>query len=259
MSTYRVLLEASRKELIDKSKNADVVKRYGTTRYDRRKLQHIYNSVEAFNKIDCNALFRANLLSFIVPVHGETDNYGVEVLFEGICDGIKREVVANGDELEFKCVYRALIDAINKKDILIACTCEDWKYRFAYVASRGGYNGGRPEIRAADITNPNDSKGCGCKHVMSVLDNLDWAVKLATSIYNYIIYMQETDEDKYARLIHPVIHKGPYESDHEIEQGEDDELADVMDREEDQAILDRANAGRPEQEAEPEEETNYEM
>lgn len=125
-NTYKVLLEASRKELLDKSKNADVVKRYGTTRYDRRHQQHVYNSVEAFNKIDCNALFRANLLSFIIPVHGETDNYGVEVLFEGICDGIKREVVRNNDELEFKCVYRALIDAINKRDILVACTCPDW-------------------------------------------------------------------------------------------------------------------------------------
>jgi len=255
MTTYRSLLEASRKELIDKSKNADVVKRYGTTRYERRKQQHIYNSVEAFNRLDMNALFRANVLSFIVPIHGETDNYGVEVLFEGICDGIKREVLANKDELDFKCVYRALIDAINKRDILIACTCDDWRYRFAYVASRGGYNGGRPEIRAADITNPNDSKGCGCKHVMNVLDNLDWALKLATSIYNYIIYMQENYEDKYARLIHPVIHKKPYEPGEGIEVSDNDELANTMDNEEDQEEIDKANAGRPEQEVEePEEE-----
>jgi len=31
-----LLDEATRKELLDKSKSADVVKAYGTTRYDRR-------------------------------------------------------------------------------------------------------------------------------------------------------------------------------------------------------------------------------
>ena len=120
-----MLTEATRRELIDKSKSADVVKKYGTTRYERRNLQHIYNSLNAFNKIDMNALFKANLLSFYIPVHGETDNYTVEVLFEGICDDIKHEIKRNENKLEYKCVYRALINAINRQDIYVACTCAD--------------------------------------------------------------------------------------------------------------------------------------
>ena len=111
--------EANRSELLNKSKHADIVKSYGTTRYERRTKQHVVNSVSAFNKIDMNALFRANLLSFKIPVRGETDTYEVEVLFEGICDSINTYLKQNNNKFEYKCVYRALIHAINSRDILL--------------------------------------------------------------------------------------------------------------------------------------------
>lgn len=126
------LNEATRKDLIAKSKTAAKTKSYGTTRYDRRNKQHVYNTVTAFNKIDMNALFKGNLLSFKVPIHGETNNYTVEVLFEGIIDDIKHEIKANKDKLEYKCVYRAIINSINNQDIYVSCTCPDFKYRFRY-------------------------------------------------------------------------------------------------------------------------------
>ncbi|MBQ3421500.1 MAG: hypothetical protein IJH34_07485 [Romboutsia sp.] len=50
------ITEATRKELLDNSKNVAPVKSYGTTRYERRNLQHIYNTLQAFNKVDMNAL-----------------------------------------------------------------------------------------------------------------------------------------------------------------------------------------------------------
>ena len=40
-------------------------------------------------------------MSFILPVHGETDNYSVEFLFEGITDDIKREIERNNGVLEY--------------------------------------------------------------------------------------------------------------------------------------------------------------
>lgn len=119
------LEEATRKELIDKGKSGKPTKSYGTNRYERRKVQRIYNSLASFNKIDMNALFRAGLLSFLIPIHGETDNYTVEVFFEGICDDIKKEIKRNNNKLEYKCVYRALVNAVNRQDIYVACTCPD--------------------------------------------------------------------------------------------------------------------------------------
>lgn len=228
-----ILLEKSRRELINQSKSADIVKSYGTTRYDRKNKQHIYNSITNFNKIDMNALFKGNMLSFKVPVHGETDNYEVEVLFEGVCDNIKREVKKNKNKFEYKCVYRALIDAINKQDIYIACSCPDWKYRFAYWATKDRYNGGRPEVRVADITNPNNTKGAGCKHTIAVLYNLDWAMKLATSISNYVEYMEENYNDKFIRLIFPALYDISYEE-------YEDSLANSMDNQEDEEVIDKA-------------------
>lgn len=230
-----ILDEASRHQLIDKSKSADIVKSYGTTRYDRRIKQHQSRSLQSFNLIDMNALFRANLLSFKIPVQGETNNYEVEILFEGICDDINREIKANHDVFEYKCVYRALVAAINKQDILVACTCPDQKYRMAYAATKGNYNGGQPEVRPAKITNPNDTKGAGCKHILNVLASLDWALKLASTIFNYVNYMEDKYNDKYVRIIYPAIYKTPYK------EQEDAELADTMDREEDKDILKQAN------------------
>lgn len=167
------LTEATRQELILKSRTARPTKTYGTTRYERKNKQHIYNSVSNFNKIDMNALFKGNMLSFKIPVHGETNNYTVEVLFEGILDDIKHEIKMNKDKLEYKCVYRAIINAINKQDIFISCTCPDWKYRMRYYATKNRYNSGVPQVKASDITNPDDKLGAGCKHSLAVLANLD--------------------------------------------------------------------------------------
>lgn len=117
------LLEKRRSELIDKSIHADRTKSYGTTRYDRRNRQHVFNTVQQFNRVDMNAVFRGNMLSFIVPVQGETNNYEVELLFEGIMTAIAQQVKLNNYNFEYKCVYRAIINAINNNDLFIGCTC----------------------------------------------------------------------------------------------------------------------------------------
>lgn len=199
------ITEATRKELIDKSKSADIVKSYGETRYERRLKQHVLNSIAIFNMIDMNALFKADVLSFIVPVEGESDDYMVKVVFDKVCEKIKNEIKFNNNELEYKAIYRAIVNAINQQNIRISCDCPDWKYRLNYYATKDDYNSGQPENRPAVITNPNDRDGAGCKHILNVLGNLDWALKLATSIYNYIKYMEENYPDKFERLIFPKI------------------------------------------------------
>lgn len=83
----------------------------------------------------------------------------------------------------------------------------------AYYSTKGKYNGGRPELRPSKITNPNDTKGAGCKHVLNVLGNLDWAMKLATSINNYISYIKDKYPDKYEQIIYPMIFTKPFEPD----------------------------------------------
>ena len=167
------LNEKTRRELINQSKNADIVKTYGTTRYERRNVQHVYNPKESLNKLDMNALWKANILSFYLPVQGETNNYSVEILFDGVLDDINSELKRNDYIFEYKVVYRAIINAINRNDIYVSCTCPDWYYRMSYQATKGRYNSGKSQIIPAKITNPNNTKGAGCKHVMKVLGSLD--------------------------------------------------------------------------------------
>ena len=88
------LNEVSRRDLINRSKNVEATKLYGTTRYERRMKCKVIDTVASFNKVDMNALFKGNMLSFIVPVQGETNKYNVELLFEGILDEIQKAELA---------------------------------------------------------------------------------------------------------------------------------------------------------------------
>jgi len=212
MFIKRSLNEASRGQLISKSKNADVVKSYGTTRYGRKDYQHVEDTTDNLNRVDFNALFKADLLSLIIPVQGETSEYNVEILFEGVCSNIKDQIKNNNYIREYKCIYRALIDAINKYDLYVSCDCKDFKFRQAYYASKGRYNSGQTQITPSRITNPNDTKGAGCKHIMKVISDLDWLLNLSTCINNYITYIEENYNDKYRDIIFPAIYGIDYDS-----------------------------------------------
>lgn len=428
--TEDILLEKTRQELINKSRNADNYTskgREGQNRYTRRLKSQISNSVRDYNRIDMDAFWKGDILDFGVRVQGETNNYIVQITFENILDELQREVKANNNKLEFKCVLRALISSFNSDNVYISCSClhpstkiklldgtnptveelekrfnageklyaysadakgdfkpgeiekvwvtkrttefikvtldngeeiittpdhlymlrdgtyrcaedlvegqslmpmyfneangytlvklnsmvrgwksvykevanyykedeisqaiddnvelneenyniyrqknrsskvekvfnsfnemisefnlnhkivkieritleetpvydikvkdwenfvvdagvvlhncPDWKYRMAYFATKGQYNSGEPEVRPSDITNPRDSKGAGCKHSLLVISNLDWMMKIASVINNYIKYCKENMQRNYADYIFPKVYGVPY-------------------------------------------------
>jgi len=145
---------------------------------------------------------------------------------------------------------------------MISCSCPDWKYRQAYYATKQGYNSGQSELRPSNITNPDDKDGAGCKHLMASLGNLDWALKLASSVYNYIRYMEENEEAKFVNIIFPTLYDISYEeysgSKSQFATG-DDELANTMNGpEEDQEVVDTANDREEPEEEIPEEPTEEE-
>lgn len=196
-----IMLEASRNELISKSKRADIVKSYNSTRYDRRINQNIIKNSSTYNNIDFNELFKAGSLKITLPIKGETDNYETVIFFDGLCDEIKRETARNNNTLEYKCIFRALLSVLNREDIYISCTCKDWQFRHSFYGTMQKYNSGKAESRPPKITNPKDSKGAACKHVLNVLCNLDWAMKVATAINTYI----NTMENKYPFMYNNII------------------------------------------------------
>lgn len=78
---------------------------------------------------------------------------------------------------------------------VIVHNCSDFKYRFAYWATKYGYKYGKPENRPAKITNPNDKIGSFCKHLTALLANKKWLVKVASVINEFIkAYPNEVQE-----------------------------------------------------------------
>ena len=226
------LNEASRNELISKSKSS--IK--GRQRFNRRNKSRVANTVKAMNSIDMNKLFKQDILTVNIPVHGETDDYTVRITFGGFLEILRDQL--SDDIIDFRAVSRAAIIGFNKGDVFIHCSCPDWQYRFAYYATRNDMNSGTEETRPSDITNPDDKLGSACKHVLLVLNNTSWIIRVARVIVNYIHYMERHYNKLYADIIYPAIFGKEYEEPVQLTFDDaDSELAS----EEETDVLDTAN------------------
>lgn len=206
------LQEKSRSDLLSKSMTAKPTKSYNTTRFERRKLQTMKTSASIFNKLDMNSVFKSDALSLEIPVEGETNTYTVTILFDGICKDIQRELKKNDYNLEFKVIYKAIVRAIKNQNMFIGCTCKDYKFRFQYIATKERYNALQAQLVPATQTNPNNDQGAGCKHILKVLDDLSWAMQLATALNNYILYMKKNKQKLFNDIMFRSIYGMPYRS-----------------------------------------------
>ena len=205
------LHEDSRTTLLAKSKRTDK----GFQRFKRRVKSRVANSVKQYNSIDMNKLFKDDILTVDVQVKGETDTYTVRISFGGFLELLHDQL--EKQEFNLKAVTRALITGFNRDDVYIHCNCPDAQYRFAYWQTRKKTNSGDPETRPANITNPDDTLGEGCKHVLLVLSNTSWLLKVASTIFNYVNYMEKHYERLYQKIIFPAIFQKPYEEPEQLE------------------------------------------
>lgn len=213
--TESILNEANRQQLLQKSRKA---KNYapsnqykGRNRFERRTKSSISATVRDYNMIQMDPLFKRDILEFKIPVMGETDVYVVDVRVDGLLAEIRKQLMANKGTLEFKVVLQSLMKVLNIGNVYIGCNCPDARYRMAYNQTKNDYKAGYKERRPSNITNPLDDLGAGCKHVLLVLANLDWAVKVASVINNYIKYCKEHLQRNYADYIFPKIYGVKYD------------------------------------------------
>jgi hypothetical protein len=226
------LIEASRNDLLTKSK----VSTKGRERFKRRVKSKVANQVKQFNSIDMNKLFKDDILTVNVAVKGETDDYTVKISFGGFLKILRKEIDRIG-MFDLRAVTRALIEGFNKDDVYIHCSCPDWKYRFAYWGTKNNINSGEPQnSNGMWIRNPDDRLGSGCKHVLLVLSNNSWLIKVASVIKNYVKYMEKYYQKQYADIIYPAIYGKPYEE--PVQTGMFD-TEDELDSEKD--TLDKSN------------------
>lgn len=121
---------------------------------------------------------------------------------------------------------------------VILHNCPDWKYRFAYWATKNDIDSvkGEQPSNGKWIANPADTKGVGCKHSLLVLSNNTWLMKVASVIRNYVNYMEKHNAKLYADIIYPAIYQEPYPDDVQLDMFSDDQLAS------DEETIDVANA-----------------
>lgn len=221
---YINLYEDSRNELVAKSKRS---KDGGIQRYKRRLKSRVSSSVREYNKINMNQFFKDDIITIGIEVRGETSNYIVRISYGGVLKALREEIKRNDDRLELRNIIRALIIAFNRDDeVFISCSCPDWKYRFNYWATKNQINSGTPEARPSDITNPNDSKGSACKHVLLVLSNTSWLIKVASVINNYIKYFEKHRKRQYADIIYPAVYGKEYEEPVQLDMTDDELITD---------------------------------
>lgn len=215
-----VLNEDSRNQLIAKSKNSNPK---GLQRYKRRVKSRISSSNRDYNKLDMNKLFKEDILDINIPVKGETDNYTVSISFAGLLDSL-HNVLKDRTDIQLRDLVKAMLDAFNKNDVYVRCTCPDFFYRFGYYATVNNIITGQPQLIPSKITNPNDTLGSACKHVLLVLSNSGWIIKVASVITNYINYMHKNRESLYASVIYPAIYNKKYEKEVQTSFFDDEEL-----------------------------------
>lgn len=233
------LNEDSRSQLLSKARKGAEYKgdkSKGKNRYERRTKSKISNSVREYNQLDMNKFFKDDILDLYIKVHGETDDYMVGISFSGILDLIQQETKKNPDlKVDLRLILQMLKRSFNKDDrVLVRCNCPDFTFRFSYWCSVNDLILGDKETIPSDETNPHDTLGPACKHVILVLSNVSWIVKLASAINNYIRYIQDHYERSYAEIIYPKLYGKEYEDPVQLGLFDKDEL--------DNADTDAANA-----------------
>ncbi|MGM9544320.1 MAG: hypothetical protein ACI3T9_04990 [Romboutsia timonensis] len=230
------LLEDSRSQLISKGRSAEREKGDGKTRYEKRVKSRVAPSTRQYNQINMNQLFKDNILTVNIEVKGETNDYIVTISFGGFLDEVKSQLKKlKLEEINLRLITRALVNSFNSENVYLRCSCPDFHYRAGYWTTKDNIIYGEPENRPSSITNPSNKLGPGCKHVMLVLSNHSWLLKVASVICNYINYMKTHSEKQYADIIYPALYGKEYQEPVQLDIFDNQEL------ETDKDTLDKSN------------------
>lgn len=179
------LEEVSRNDMLAKAKSQTI------TRYNKAPGYKGFSIVD----IDTTSVFTTNSLRVTCRV----GDYWDTVEMENILYWIQVEAEKNQNyQINTKGITAAIINSIDGMDIKVDCTCPDFKYRFAYMATKLGYKYGKPENREAKITNPNDY-GSICKHLISMLSNKKWLQQVTSTVMDFIVKRID-DVNKFLRV-----------------------------------------------------------
>jgi len=217
------ILEDTRSQLVSRSRRAEKEKD-GKTRYEKRVKSKIGTSVKNFNSINMNSVFKEDILTVGIDVQGETADYVVTISFGGFLKELHRQLDGR-DVITLRDIIRSVVRAFNGDNVYLRCSCPDFFYRFGFFLSKDNIIYGERQDIPSNITNPNNTLGAGCKHIMLALSNHSWLIKVASVLNNYIKYMSVHYKKLYQTVIYPALFEKEYEGDIQLDVFDDDALA----------------------------------
>lgn len=89
-------------------------------------------------------------------------------------------------QINTKVVTQAVMNSIDGMDIKVDCTCGDFRYRFAYMATTLDYKYGKPEYRPNRYHKTNkENRGSICKHLVALLSNKRWLQQVTSTLMDW--------------------------------------------------------------------------
>jgi hypothetical protein len=204
------LTEDTRNILIGKSRNVDnyLHNIKGKNRWERKKYSKVSSQTKEFNDINMNDVFKKDILTIKIPVIGETDKYVVNIQMEGVIAELARNIKSNHNVFEFKVIIQALTKIFNTTNLKVKCDCKDYLYRYKHnlIINNNSVDDSASDPGPGKTGMTAEHKGQGCKHILLVLSNQDWIMKIASVIKNYILYMAEHNKKLFNKFIFPKLY-----------------------------------------------------
>lgn len=140
-----------------------------------------------FNNVDFKDLFENNNFTWSSRV----GDYIVTISFEGPFDLLQWQLKSMRGKNRWKRInHKMLVDILTKaldtEDLFIDCTCDDFKYRFAYWATQANCKFGLQQNKAPTVRNVKNNKGYCCKHILAVLYGKRWVPAAAKAWLDFI-------------------------------------------------------------------------
>lgn len=186
-----VLNELDKKQFLTKSKSKTPLRRYS------RRLEIQSVTIKNIKLMNLSSETQSDLdIIFEVSSASGSGSYQVFLKLVNIIINAKRvyqTYYIHYDSLNKSVVRRiaqlALRVSLNNNDIRIYCSCPDFTYRFAYVATINNYNYDESTAQniPANIRNPYNL-GSGCKHCVRVLTTTSkWQPSVITAITSLFV------------------------------------------------------------------------
>lgn len=193
MKNYKTPLnELTRWEIMRKSQREASGTVENPGRWRKKK---IYKAKD-FNNVNFEELFTRDTFVWSSRV----GDYIVTVSFEGAFSSLYNQVRSwKGSErwkrIDLKLLTKCLSKCMDEEDLYVDCTCQDFKYRFAYWLTQADAKYGTPQNRPPKVRNVRNNKGGACKHVLAVLFGKYWVPAAAKAWLSYIKENPELAEE----------------------------------------------------------------